>query len=249
MNTKEPSRAASKAMVMEFSAQPSHYGHWPLPQVRAVNRTPELVFVYGTLMRGHGNHHWLIDAPFQGEAALPDVVLHDLGPFPMAVPGEGLVRGEVYAVDAAGLARLDRLEGYPRLYDRQPLPLADGRRAWVYLGRPHQVRHVSVIADGCWRGPAPGAAVRRSRMGLAVMVFLGEAALLAGALPSPSLALDTLATCNAWRGSHGAARLVLGNSLGAAHYLTKQLRLQESPAEAPVELYSESDLQRVCGGR
>ena len=134
--------------------------------VRAVQSHPELVFVYGTLKRGHGNHHWLAEATFQGEAVLPDVVLHDLGPFPMAVPGEGSVWGELYAVEAAGLARLDRLEGYPRLYDRRPLRLADGRRAWVYLGRPNQVRHVSAIADGCWKGPAPGAAVRRSQMGL-----------------------------------------------------------------------------------
>ena len=221
----------------------------PAALARAVNSHPELVFVYGTLKRGHGNHHWLAAAPFQGEAVLPNVVLHDLGPFPMAVPGEGLVRGEVYAVDAAGLARLDRLEGYPRLYDRRPLPLADGRRAWVYLGRPHQVRHVAAIADGCWLGPAPGAAVRRSQMAPAVMLVVGGAALLATAFPAalPALALDTLATCNAWRGSHGSARLLLGNSLGAAHYLTKQQRLQESPVEAPVALYSDSDLQRVCG--
>jgi gamma-glutamylcyclotransferase (GGCT)/AIG2-like uncharacterized protein YtfP len=214
---------------------------------RAVHSHPELVFVYGTLKRGHGNHHWLLDAPFLGEAVLPDVVLHDLGPFPMAVPGEGVVRGEVYRVDAAGLARLDRLEGYPRLYDRRPLPLADGRQAWVYLGRPHQVRHVSPIADGCWRGPAPGAAVRRSQMGLAVVLALGGAALLAAAVPSVALALDTLSQCNAWRGSRGSARVLLGNGLGAAHYLTKKVRWQESPAEAPVALYSDSDLQRLCG--
>ncbi len=217
----------------------------PAVLARAVNSHPELVFVYGTLKRGHGNHHWLAEAPFQGEAVLPDVVLHDLGPFPMAVPGEGLVRGEVYAVDAAGLARLDRLEGYPRLYDRRPLPLADGRHAWVYLGRPHQVRHVSAIADGCWRGPAPGAAVRRSQMGLAMVLGMGGAALLAAALSPSALALDTLAICNAWRGSHGSARLLLGNSLGAAHYLTKKQRLQQSPPEAPVALYSDSDLQRL----
>ncbi len=214
---------------------------------RAVHCHPELVFVYGTLKRGHGNHHWLLEAPFLGEAVLPDVVLHDLGPFPMAVPGEGLVRGEVYGVDAAGLARLDRLEGYPRLYDRRPLALADGRRAWVYLGRPHQVRHVSAIADGCWRGPAPGAALRRSQMGLTVVLALGGAALLAAAVPSVALALDTLSQCNAWRGSRGSERVLLGNGLGAAHYLTKKVRLQESPAEAPVALYSDSDLQRLCG--
>jgi gamma-glutamylcyclotransferase (GGCT)/AIG2-like uncharacterized protein YtfP len=207
------------------------------------------LFVYGTLKRGHGNHHWLAAAPFLGEAALPNVVLHDLGPFPMAVPGEGLVRGEVYVIDAAGLARLDRLEGYPRLYDRRPLPLADGRTAWVYLGRPHQVRHVSAIVDGRWMGPAPGAAVHHSRMSLAVAPLLAGAALLAAALPAPSPALDTLAACNEWRGSRGTARILLANSIGAAHLLTKKHRLQESPADAPVALYSEGDLQRVCSGR
>ncbi|MCT0207546.1 gamma-glutamylcyclotransferase [Synechococcus sp. CS-1332] len=208
-----------------------------------------MVFVYGTLKRGHGNHHWLAGAPFQGDVELTGVVLHDLGPFPMAVTGEGTVRGEVYAVDAAGLARLDRLEGYPRLYDRRPLPLADGRRAWVYLGRAHQVRHVSAIADGCWLGPAPGAALRRSQMGLAVMLVAGGVALLSAVLPCPALALDTLASCNAWRGSRGTARILLGNSIGAAHYLTKMQRLQDSSADAPVALYSDSDLQRACGGR
>lgn len=142
----------------------------PAALALAVQSHPALVFVYGTLKRGHGNHHWLSDASFLGEAVLPDVVLHDLGPFPMAVPGEGSVRGEVYAVEAGGLARLDRLEGYPRLYDRRRLPLADGRHAWVYLGRPHQVRYVPAITDGCWRGPAPGAAVRRSQMGLDPLV-------------------------------------------------------------------------------
>jgi hypothetical protein len=109
-----------------------------------------LMFVYGTLKRGHGNHHWLAGAPFLGEAELPDVVLHDLGPFPMAVIGEGLVRGEVYAIDAAVLVRLDRLEGFPRLYDRQLLSLSDGRQAWVYLGRPRQVRRAPQVDGGSW---------------------------------------------------------------------------------------------------
>ena len=116
-----------------------------LPQDR------HFVFVYGTLKRGEKNHHWLEGARFQGEAELNGVVLHDLGPFPMAVIGEGTTIGEVYAVEGSGLARLDELEGYPRLYDRQVLSLGDGRRAWVYLGRPRQVRDAPVVAGGLWR--------------------------------------------------------------------------------------------------
>jgi hypothetical protein len=30
------------------------------------------------------------------------------------------------------------------------LRLADGRRAWVYLGQPRQVRHAPVLAAGRW---------------------------------------------------------------------------------------------------
>jgi gamma-glutamylcyclotransferase (GGCT)/AIG2-like uncharacterized protein YtfP len=116
-----------------------------LPQER------QLVFVYGTLKRGEKNHHWLDGASWQGEAELSGVLLHDLGPFPMAVIGEGTAIGEVYAVEERGLARLDELEGYPRLYDRQMLSLNDGRQAWVYLGRPRQVRHAPLVVGGSWQ--------------------------------------------------------------------------------------------------
>ena len=114
----------------------------------------QLVFVYGTLKRGERNHGWLSEARFVGEASLDGVTLHDLGPFPMLVTGEGCCHGELYAVDAEGLRRLDALEGYPRLYDRQRMALVDGRRAWVYLGRPQQVRHSPRLTEGRWRGSA-----------------------------------------------------------------------------------------------
>lgn len=110
----------------------------------------QLVFVYGTLRQGQPNHPWLAGANPEGEGELPGAVLHDLGPFPMAVEGPGRIHGEVYAVSARCLADLDRLEGHPRLYERQLLRLADGRRAWVYLGQPRQVRHAPVLAAGRW---------------------------------------------------------------------------------------------------
>nr|WP_256438930.1 gamma-glutamylcyclotransferase family protein [Synechococcus sp. CCY 9618] len=118
-----------------------------------------MVFVYGTLKRGFCNHHWLAGCSFEGEAAIEGLVLHDLGPFPMAIPGGGAVWGEVFRLMGEALARLDRLEGYPRLYDRLPMALADGRWAWVYVGRPRQVRFVPALLDGRWpalRPPASG---------------------------------------------------------------------------------------------
>jgi len=128
----------------------------PFPPAEDRSEATFLVFVYGTLKRGEANHHWLIEAAFAGRSGLPGAVLHDLGPFPMAIAGDGVVWGEVYAVNPATLEQLDRLEGVPRLYQRQPRPLTDGRTAWVYLGRPSQVRHVPALEAGVW--PAPGKA-------------------------------------------------------------------------------------------
>jgi len=275
----------------------------------------DLVFVYGSLKRGQSNHHWLTAASFQGEAQAPGLVLHDLGPFPMAIaaapvppeavespsdnggrsgfegdgglwdpdgtlaesttmanseirsrgkgaagPGsanrpqvsadQGIgpsaisappvqaaspsIAGEVYAVDGETLAQLDRLEGVPRLYQRQQLQLLDGRRAWVYLGQPRQVRHVPALPHGHW--PA----------GVLAGVLLTA---LAGALTATGLRAETsLAQCNRWQRSHGVSRIELGNQIGAASYLTKMHRLQQSPPEAPIALYAESDLERACEG-
>ena len=45
----------------------------------------QLVFVYGTLMRGMANHRHLAGAPCLGTAELAGFALYDLGPFPMAI--------------------------------------------------------------------------------------------------------------------------------------------------------------------
>lgn len=114
-----------------------------------------LLFVYGSLMRGQPAHTRMIGCPWQGPATLQGLALHDLGPFPMAVASDDpalRLHGELYAVDAAQLAALDRYEGAPRLYGRQLRSLADGRTVWVYVGRPHQVRHAPLIASGRWSG-------------------------------------------------------------------------------------------------
>lgn len=73
-----------------------------------------LVFVYGTLKRGCRNHGWMRGGFFVGEATTqPDFRMHDLGGYPgmYVVEEKGLsIRGELWRVDDAGLARLDILE-------------------------------------------------------------------------------------------------------------------------------------------
>jgi gamma-glutamylcyclotransferase (GGCT)/AIG2-like uncharacterized protein YtfP len=110
-----------------------------------------LVFVYGTLLGGEVNHHRLEGAELLGVCRTkPCLRMFNLGAYPgVSRGGRTAVTGEVYRVDSAGLRYLDRLEDYPRLYDRQLIPTPFGR-AWVYLyrgdrsGRP-------VIEGGDWR--------------------------------------------------------------------------------------------------
>ncbi len=113
------------------------------------------VFVYGTLLRGESNHRTLDGARFVGrEKTRPDYRLLDLGAYPAIVAdGSTSVVGEVYEVNAAGLARLDRLEGHPTMYLRTPVVLAGGTEAFVYVmrERPTWRRNAPTITSGDWR--------------------------------------------------------------------------------------------------
>lgn len=120
-----------------------------------MNQSPSvhLVFVYGTLKRGHSNHHWLAGATFLGRRLLRGGRLHDLGPYPMAVLSpdkQAVIHGELFAVTEEGLARLDQLEGYPSFYDRSLQTLSTGETAWVYHGRPAQVADAPAVAFADW---------------------------------------------------------------------------------------------------
>lgn len=84
-----------------------------------------LVFVYGTLKKGHRLSSVLSNSEPLGEArtAWPNYDLKSAGAFPYLVAGEHYVLGEVYRVDQPTLARLDRIEGVPHLYTRSFLPV------------------------------------------------------------------------------------------------------------------------------
>ena len=73
-----------------------------------------LLFVYGTLKRGHSNHGYLRGQQFLSMAMTqPRYRLHDLGGYPGMVLNErdGIsIHGEIWDVDAECLARLDELE-------------------------------------------------------------------------------------------------------------------------------------------
>ena len=104
-----------------------------------------LVFVFGTLKRGYGNHHHIRNAKFVGPAISVEdnYVMQDVG-FPTLwqdynAAWRGRVMGEVYEIDNEQLARCDRLEGNGRMYTRVErdfhIMTRGGKniKAWVYL--------------------------------------------------------------------------------------------------------------------
>jgi gamma-glutamylaminecyclotransferase len=84
------------------------------------------VFVYGTLKRGRGNHHFLQGQRYIGKGnTLPRYALYDLGGYPGMVETEdqpAAIAGEIWEVDDDCLAELDELES-----------IADGEYARVWL--------------------------------------------------------------------------------------------------------------------
>lgn len=88
------------------------------------------VFVYGTLKRGQPNHYWLTNTQ-NGLASYisngttknkyPLVISTRYNiPFLLNKPGIGKnIKGEIYEIDYEMLTKLDILEDYPELYDRQ----------------------------------------------------------------------------------------------------------------------------------
>lgn len=112
---------------------------------------PMKLFVYGTLKTG--GRFWA--SALAPQVGVPDKVagfeLYDLGPFPAVVRGaqKAVVHGEVFLIDEPTLVNLDRIEGYPGLYDRAEVTTAGGHAAWVYFMRARP-RSAQRLADGVW---------------------------------------------------------------------------------------------------
>lgn len=109
------------------------------------------LFVYGTLMRGFGNHHYLDGQTFLRKAETqPAYTLYGQG-VPFMVPGgQTAVKGELYEVDVRQIRdRIDRLEAHPDVYTRTLITLDDGTEAWAYLSKSTYFGRVIPDGDFC----------------------------------------------------------------------------------------------------
>ncbi|KAJ6643203.1 putative gamma-glutamylcyclotransferase [Pseudolycoriella hygida] len=107
------------------------------------------VFVYGTLKKNQPNHYWLTNknngaASFLSNGTTkiryPLVISTRYNiPFLLNKPGIGRnIKGEIYEINDEMLTKLDILEDYPELYDRQIEPIETDSglvHCWVYLLR------------------------------------------------------------------------------------------------------------------
>lgn len=117
------------------------------------------LFVYGSLLRGEFNHHYLKGAQFQGSDHLVGFQMFDLGPYPMLIAGQNLdpqlpipepIGGERYGIPPSLLLVLDELEEHPEVYRRQWLQLVSGAWAWVYVGTQLGIP-APRVSGGDWR--------------------------------------------------------------------------------------------------
>ena len=113
------------------------------------------LIVYGTLMSGESNHRFCRNAVSITSCTVTGT-LYDTGyGFPAFVPeGENMVAAELIEIPFEDWEAVDRLEGYPRLYDRLMFPakLADGTdtTGWVYV--MHNLPEMAqVIESGSWK--------------------------------------------------------------------------------------------------
>ncbi len=104
-----------------------------------------LIFVYGSLRQGHGNHHLLEGAYCYGTGTTVDkYAMYVVSGYPYVTSSETRypIVGELYAIDDERLETLDRMEGHPRYYVRRETAVVvenKGYMAWMYFRDPYGV--------------------------------------------------------------------------------------------------------------
>lgn len=97
-------------------------------------------------------------------ATLTNAALYDLGAYPAATSGDGIIQGDLLLVDEAALPIADRIEGHPSYYRRAQVHVqtANGAvDAWIYWAPPGLTTGRQRITNGDWfqRHLAPAAPI------------------------------------------------------------------------------------------
>lgn len=99
-----------------------------------------LIFVYGTLMKGHRNQHYLEQSKLVGKSKTKEGIYHLIGvhnnnyPYPgLKKGGNKHICGEIYEICPTLLPALDKLEDLNIEYTREHIVLENGLKAWTYF--------------------------------------------------------------------------------------------------------------------
>lgn len=134
------SKISSKFNDME--SQGNFLGSWGESyenEIKAINEyfSKRKVFVYGTLMRGEGNHDYLNNSTCLSKATAEGYDMYDVGWYPAIIPGDNLIIGELYQVPKDDMASIDMLEGEGHLYFKKCEIVTDSEGkttfAFIYL--------------------------------------------------------------------------------------------------------------------
>lgn len=122
----------------------------------------QYLFVYGTL-RPPQAHTTPEDSRYypaiadlirsHQPATLTGAELYDLGAYPAATPGDGVIEGDLLQVAAAAVPIADRIEGHPTFYRRAAVMVQTAQgaaTAWIYWSPPGLTTGRQRITNGDW---------------------------------------------------------------------------------------------------
>ena len=148
------------AKFHDMEAQGKFFGPWGESyesEIKAINEyfCQRLIFVYGTLMSGEGNHGYLKNSILLGSAVIEGYDMYNVGWYPAIVAGDGLAVGEVYSVPVCDIPSIDSLEGEGSLYAKKCERIILNGKAtfalvYVYLGDCSGLERISAWKEYVW---------------------------------------------------------------------------------------------------
>ena len=131
------SKIITKSKDIETNEEFEPWGESYESQIKSVNEyfSNRNVFVYGTLMNGETNHHYLENSKFSGMATIEGYEMYSMGGYPAIIDGNSLIMGELYQVPNTDMPSIDMLEGEGSLYIKRCETVTDskGKSSFAFI--------------------------------------------------------------------------------------------------------------------
>ena len=131
------SKIITKSKDIETNEEFGPWGESYESQIKSVNEyfSNRNVFVYGTLMNGETNNHYLENSKFSGMATIEGYEMYSMGGYPAIIDGDGIIIGELYQVPNIDIPSIDMLEGEGSLYIKRCETVTDskGKSSFAFI--------------------------------------------------------------------------------------------------------------------